>query len=127
MGENTEVRRESDYLYIRSSTPMSRIALQDFIDLVQNNSKRTNTNKVIVDARKVQGHITTMERFFFASELAEHLRGLKVAFVIQAPKIDPDRFGETVAVNRGGNILVFESMEEAYQWLEVMPVKDANN
>jgi hypothetical protein len=33
--------------------------------------------------------------------------------------LDPDRFGETVAVNRGMPVRVFDNLEEALKWLAV--------
>ena len=44
---------------------------------------------------------------------------LKIAFVDVNPKHDPDtlRFAETVAVNRGVNLKVFASVEQARRWL----------
>ncbi len=35
--------------------------------------------------------------------------------------LDPQRFGETVAVNRGMRIKVFDNPEEAFAWLDLAP------
>ena len=34
---------------------------------------------------------------------------------------DPQRYGETVAVNRGMDVKTFETPEEAFEWLERPP------
>ena len=71
-------------------------------------------------------HYTKLyERFNYASRIAEQFRGLKVAFVVNQPLRDPNLFGETVAVNRGGNIRVLATLAEAYEWLEVTPANKA--
>ena len=41
----------------------------------------------------------------------------RFAYVAHAPVRDPERFGETVAVNRGMNVKVFETPEDAMEWL----------
>jgi hypothetical protein len=42
-----------------------------------------------------------------------------VAYVGDEPLIDPARFGETVAVNRGALIKVTTDLNEAFAWLGV--------
>jgi hypothetical protein len=51
------------------------------------------------------------------------------AYVISEPLRDPQRYGETVAVNRGMNVKTFETLEEAFVWLERPPANkpDAND
>jgi hypothetical protein len=41
------------------------------------------------------------------------------AYVIHAALRDPGKFGETVAVNRGMNMKVFENLEDAFEWLDI--------
>ena len=41
-----------------------------------------------------------------------------VCFVGKPPLVDPDRFGETVALNRGATVGVFESLEEGEAWIQ---------
>ena len=44
---------------------------------------------------------------------------IRFAYVLKEPVLDPKKFGETVAVNRGMLIRVFDNPEEALQWLEI--------
>jgi len=43
----------------------------------------------------------------------------RFAYVLKEPLLDPDKFGETVAVNRGMSVRAFDNLEEALAWLEV--------
>lgn len=87
---------------------------------------RYQAKKVLFDGRKLVGEPTMMERFYYgefaASEVARlvKLRGCdapRFAYVLKPPVLDPQRFGETVAVNRGMVVRAFESREEALAWL----------
>ncbi|HEU0053500.1 MAG TPA: hypothetical protein VFQ39_10000 [Longimicrobium sp.] len=85
---------------------------------------------LLLDCRGVEGRPTTMERFDFAEfAAAETVAAVdagrttapKVALVGTIPLIDPRRFGETVALNRGAWIKVTTELDEATQWLGVDP------
>ena len=41
----------------------------------------------------------------------------RFAYILHAPLGDPARLGETVAVNRGMILKVFENPEDAIEWL----------
>jgi hypothetical protein len=45
------------------------------------------------------------------------------AYVMNEPLRDSQRYGETVAVNRGMNVKTFETLEEAFEWLERPPAQ----
>jgi hypothetical protein len=90
--------------------------------------------KVLVDFRQVKGEPKVIERFlhavFIASEMdrfagAGVSRATRFAYLGTEPMIDRGRFGETVAVNRGINVKVTDSMEEALRWLENEPAAKA--
>jgi len=48
-------------------------------------------------------------------------RAPRFAYVMNEPLRDPRRYGETVAVNRGMTVKTFETIEEAFKWLELTP------
>lgn len=88
---------------------------------------RHGSTKVLIDGRGVKGEPEVMERFlygeFAASETARAAREHKMprvprfAYVLERPVLDPGRFGENVAANRGMIIKVFENRQEAIEWL----------
>jgi hypothetical protein len=72
--------------------------------------------------------ISTLERFKMglgAASLADGVR--RMAALARPDQIDPQRFGETVARNRGMNVRIFSVLDEALAWLlepeppEVLP------
>ena len=88
------------------------------------------TKKVFFDGRKLIGIPETMERFYYGEFAAQTVadfaergvsRATKFAYVLREPVLDPQRFGETVAVNRGMLVKAFDSPEDALQWLGIAP------
>jgi hypothetical protein len=86
------------------------------------------SNKVIFDGRRLTGEPELMERFYYSSFAADmvmqyHGRGVSIgtpfAFVLTEPVLDPNRFGETVALNRCMNVKAFHTPEQAFQWLGI--------
>ena len=86
-----------------------------------------NFSKLFFNAYKVKGKVTTIDRYYFgefaAFESLEYMRKglLKIAVSIygREPIIDPERFGEIVARNRGLNLKVTTNKNEAFQFLGV--------
>jgi len=84
--------------------------------------------KVIFDGRKLRGKPNELERFVYDefavrethNLIQEHKITPQIAYVIAAPLRDPNRFGENVAVNRGMNVRTFETIEDAFEWLELL-------
>lgn len=83
--------------------------------------------KVLIDCRAITGVPTTMERFYYSEFIADKTadifrRGLtpplKFAYILVPPVVDPQKFGEAVAKNRGMKVKVFENLGEAEHWLE---------
>jgi hypothetical protein len=117
MAEDFIILRESSFLRVESSKSVKSSNMKSFIALAQDIKRDASVHKVLVDARGVMGTISTLERYKYASLLAEHLRGLQVAFVLNKSMRDFEQFGETVAINRGAHIRVFIDLENAYEWL----------
>ncbi len=86
---------------------------------------RHKAEKILLDGRNVHGNPKHMERFYYGEFAAtethrivvEHNIHLRFAYVIHEPLRDPARFAETVAVNRGAMLRVFETLQDATEWL----------
>jgi hypothetical protein len=85
---------------------------------------------VLLDGRELAGNPRFMERFYYGEFAAETVakfkaRGVssatKFAYVLKVPILDPWRFGETVAVNRGMHVKTFENLPDALGWLGISP------
>ena len=81
--------------------------------------------KILLDGRNVNGNPRDIERFYYGEFAAKETRKIVVehrivprfAYVLHEPLRDPARLGETVAMNRGMVIKVFENPEDATEWL----------
>jgi hypothetical protein len=84
-------------------------------------SGQRGATKVLVDCLQMGGSPTMVERYtlseFLAREIVE-LKGFpRLAFLGKEPLVDPNRFGELVATNRGVRMKTVEQMEDALNWL----------
>ena len=99
-------------------------AKQAFLELLEAVAQY-KAEKILFDGRNVRGKPGDMERFYYGEFAArethrmvvEHKIVPRFAYVLHEPLRDPTRFGETVAVNRGMNVKIFEAPENAIEWL----------
>jgi hypothetical protein len=87
-------------------------------ETVAEHCKRTKKDKVLIDTRQAEGKVSFVDRFL----IGERTRifacyGLKVVFVDRPERIDPQKFGELVARNRGVNVRIFSDFHSAEEWL----------
>ena len=84
-------------------------------------SAKGGATRVLVDCLQMGGSPTMLERYALAEFLARAMVELKtfprMAFLGKEPLVDPDRFGELVARNRGVRMRAVEQMEDALKWL----------
>ena len=103
-----------------------------FIEMLDVIAKH-QTEKILLDGREVTGNPETIHRFlygaFAASAVLNYIaahripRAVQFAYVLQEPVLDPQRFGEMVAANRGMWIKVFDNLEDAVSWLGMAPTR----
>src|SRR5690349_20272190 len=101
-------------------------AKRSFLETLENVGRHGAT-KVLIDGRTLTGEPGVIERFIYgefaaaetarASSKHKLSRTPRFAYVLKEPMLDPRRFGENVAANRGMIIKVFENREEAIEWL----------
>lgn len=118
---------ESGLLTVEASGEFSlEEAKRVFLEMLQAVAQY-HAESVLIDARNLKGEPSHIERFFygyFAAAETIHLiakyglsRPPRFAYVMHEPLRDPQRYGETVAVNRGMTVKTFATAEEAYEWL----------
>ena len=87
--------------------------------------------RILADLRKVEGTLTTTQRHkmgetgarkYFSALSKGEISICKFALVADPPLLDPSKFGETVATNRGMPVRIFPSFQEAQDWLLQFPV-----
>lgn len=101
------------------------LAETQFIELLDE-AVHSGATKVLIDGRQMTGNPRDAERFLYGEFAAwatldvmkQHKVRMKFAYVIHEPLRDPERFGETIAVNRGMNVKTFEDKNEAVEWLK---------
>jgi hypothetical protein len=86
------------------------------------------TQKILLDGRALTGAPEPMERYYYGEFIARSvlryrmsgsLRTSQFAYVLREPVLDPQRFGETVAVNRGMWVRIFDDLDGALAWLGI--------
>ena len=133
MRMNLDITREKGFIRVHMTGEFSLTEANDCVVSIFEAVAQHGLQKVLVDCRRLKGEPTTMERFAHATFAVRQLdrfvdvgvfRGTRFAYVGHEPLIDRDRFGETVAVNRGLNVKVSLSEQEALDWLEIDPASE---
>ena len=101
-------------------------AKRTFLETLESVGRHAAT-KVLFDGRTLIGEPAVMERFYYgefaAAETARAAserrmpRVPRFAYVLERPVLDPKRFGENVAANRGMIVKAFGDRDEALTWL----------
>ena len=86
-------------------------------------------SKILLDYREIKGRLSFIDRFTYAEETTKYwmdfirssdIGEIKIAHMGKPPIVDPEKFGELVAKNRGAcNLKVFEDIKEAKRWLGI--------
>jgi hypothetical protein len=96
--------------------------LDEFSEPVESIRKECGARKcglLLVDLHVLKNQeLTTFERYKMGLAAASLVSGVRrLAALARADQIDPERFGETVARNRGMNVRVFADLGTAQSWL----------
>lgn len=123
-----DIEPRKHYLRATVSGVYNLRAAQDVYDQAVKTALANGQSRVLIDASGVTGVPTQDERYMLGLFVAAEQRILaarapevtvQVAVFGHRPLIDPDRFAETVAVNRGAKLKVSERLDEALAWLGV--------
>ena len=122
-----EMKIEPTFLYAKLSGDFSlKEAKTSFLALMDAVAENRCKN-VLVDGREVTGDVRLLERFIYGEFAANTVRkrGLscnpRFAYVLEPPILDPKKFGETVARNRGMEVKAFDMLRDALEYLEGTP------
>jgi stage II sporulation SpoAA-like protein len=116
--ENFEILE--DYVVFR---PSGKVTLERAIEMVMDAiafAREHRIRKLLVNTSNLTGYEppSLTARYFFVHNWARAARDVRVALVTRPERIDPQRFGITVAANLGAIIEVFTSEEDALKWIE---------
>ena len=128
MSLTNSMRIESACLHVVVKGRFAPAAAQrSFVDVLDA-AVQNRVGLILLDGRKLAGEPSTIDRFYYAKFAALSVALTKqrhaafrpkFAYVLKAPVLDPGRFGQTVAVNRGMNAKAFETIEAARSWLGI--------
>ena len=120
-----DIQVKKSYINVIVSGTYSFNKLHPIINSTLLECIKNDMSNILMDLRTTKGNMSTFERFNNAVYFAELSKGhqktlaVKLAVVGFPPLIDPNRFGETVAINKGVYIKVTNDIEEALSWLQI--------
>ena len=121
MPEEVTIRKDLEVIQVESCGNITTEDFQKTLDTILRIRQDQGLTKVFVDATKATSYPSTMPIHDFGSQVADLLRGLKVAIVVVPGTRNESMFFETVARNRGGNVSLFDSPSAALAWLTELP------
>jgi hypothetical protein len=87
--------------------------------------KSCNAKNILIDIRRAVVHASVMEIYQFASSSVKIFPlGYRYAIVYSEKTMSEEdvKFGETVALNRGGLVKVFRNISKAKKWLALLEI-----
>ena len=113
---------KSGYAQLVCHGSFSKRELVEVFDQAIEIAAENGKEAVLVDISDVEGEPTTAERIELGVETAEVQLSkdtiVAIAIIGNEPLIDPERLGETIALNRCAVCKVFTDLDEAINWLE---------
>jgi hypothetical protein len=125
MGISLGFQATEEFLHCRASGMYSFEDGCWMLDEVVAESTQRGATRVLVDCLLIVGSPTMFDRYALAEFLAQEVVGYiiagkivpRLAILGREPLVDPNRFGELVARNRGVQTKTVEQMEDAVSWL----------
>ena len=131
MSLTTNISPEEGFLYVHVTGTFSLEGSKDMVTRIFDSLVLNPSGKVLVDFREATREPEMFERLFHAMHLVDELnsrapvvaRSTKFAYLGKRPMVDPNRFGESVAINNGVSVKVTEDPKEALMWLGLHPAR----
>lgn len=122
--EKYVVTQEGEFIRVVDSRKIIAKNVQEVCQSIPTLARRFGITKILIDQRDAPSSLSSVERFRYANDFAQHFKGLKIACVQDYPLRDPTSFGEAVAVKQGADLKICSTLEEAYEWLDVAPAQN---
>lgn len=136
MGINLRMEPRTAYLYAEVSGTFERESAQDVSAKILDACSQHGLSKVLVDLRTLSGSLTVIDRWdyseFMAAEIHNRLNSGKLEKKVYLAYlgdelIDPQKFGQIVATNRGINVKATTDVKDAFRWLGVEMENDVGD
>lgn len=109
--------REGDWLAVFASGPMRVDWLVEMVGRIAADIRAAPASALLIDTRAMVGGLDDLGRYRLATAAVSAQLAGPIAFLGRNDVLDPKRFGEVVARNRGVNVRVFSDENEARAWL----------
>jgi hypothetical protein len=116
-GPTVEMHWEQERLIVVADGTTEPSWVLGLIDRIGEAAASHSTRSVLVDARRLRAVYADLDRYNMGVQMGRRWREIPYALVAAADMVDPRRFGEVVAQNRGVNGRVFIDLAEAERWL----------
>ena len=119
MSEVLDIHKKHDYILVGFIGEFNLEAGKRTVDSMIEACFEHDLFAVLLDCRSMTGNLSIMDRYRLVVYGQRMLGKVnRVALVGRQEAVLPDRFAETVAVNRGINLKVFIDMDQAVDWLK---------
>ena len=124
---SVELEPRPGYVYARLSGAFTLESGKAVYRIALDEAARRGQPKILLDASAITGEMTVNDRLEFGTFVAEEQKrvlpqlpqGSQLAILAVPPIMDPGRFAQTVANNRGARVRASESLQELLSWLGV--------
>ena len=106
----------SDHLVIRAEGEWHSQSILEMIDAAARGVKESGHSRLLIDVRAVHGHLAENDRYLAGVRIADRLRHLRVAMLVNE-NLHVNRRGLNAALRRGAQLFGTTDFEEALQWL----------
>ncbi len=122
-----DVEPRLGYLFATLSGPFSLAQAQSAYSSLLQAAARHQQPRMLLDCTRVTGEMTVADRLAFGTFMADEQQRMlahlpeapQVAILAAPPIMDPGRFTQAVANNRGVRMRASESLQELLSWLGV--------
>lgn len=116
----TEFAERDGHLLVKARGPWTATLAATMIDEMRDEARRRGFHRILLDLRELSRPASEMTRFWTGEYLSGVLKApFKVAAFAHPESIN--KFGETVARNRGANFGIFPDEHAASDWLMGRP------
>jgi hypothetical protein len=122
-----EAEPRMGYLYVMASGELDVPGAQNALAEMLADAARRHQPRILLDCSRLLGQWGPDERYVIGSFIASEMQRRagqfpetpRLAIYAVAPLMDPNRYTQTVATNRGAQVRTSDSLQELLSWLGV--------
>jgi hypothetical protein len=126
MPETVSIREDLQIIHVDSYGDITVEDLKTSLNTILRFRKERGLTRVLVDATKETSLPSTLPIFEFGKDFAARVRGMSFALVAGQVTRDRVELLETVAINRGADVEMFDTTDAALAWLTEDPSEEGN-